>query len=577
LADEIEEIRSRINIVDLVSQRVQLKKAGKDFEGLCPFHDDKRPSFRVNPILGRYKCWSCGEQGDIFNWVMKTQSLEFVDALELLAKQAGVTLSRKKVSAQEKSEKALHLEIMESAQGFFADHVNKSHTALEYLKSRGIEEAVVKDWEIGFAPEVGEALAVFLQKKGYSLSTCRTLFLVEEDASGGYYDKFRGRLMFPIRNEQSELVGFGGRALGDAQPKYINSSDTPLYRKGRVLYGMHKAGSAIARSKPRRAVLCEGYLDVIACHRSDVKGAVASLGTALSEDHARMLARWADEVVILYDADSAGQKATERALEVLRPFKIDVRVALMPQGEDPDTLLRNSGPGAVLEAVKNSKLPVDFKVDQIVSRYPEKNQGFWNEIVGALAEAKYAAEMERHIESLVSQYTGVSDQLHMREELRKQVLSGMRRKKKDQTSASSVAATVVMSVQSLQPAEATLIAALPTPGLRTIAHDALVLPELQVSEAGRSFAQGYTETFGSEAPNGEASVWVGKLPEPLRDLVLQCSGDARFSNLSDRFVKDAINHLLRQLERRKLQLIKQGEREDRITQIEATLKAIKAR
>lgn len=575
MAGDIDDVRVRINIVDLVSQRVQLKKTGKNYQGLCPFHEDKRPSFSVNPLLGRYRCWSCGEHGDIFTWVMKTQGLDFPEALEMLAKQAGVELAKTPGVKRDKTEKALQLEIMEEALSFFRDQLAKSSTGQEYLASRSIDAAAVKEWELGYAPNVGEALAIHLQKKGYTLAVCRTLFLVEEDSSGGFFDKFRGRLMFPIRDERGELVAFGGRILGDGHPKYINSSDTPLYRKGRVLYGMNIAVTAIAKSKPRRAVLCEGYLDVIACHRAGVKGAVASLGTALSEDHAKMLGRWCDEVVILYDADGPGQKAAERAIEILKPTKLQIRVALMPSGDDPDTLLRKQGPAAVEAAVENATQPTEFKIDQLIAAHPEKNQTFWNVVVETLVEAPSIMEIERHVERLVSRFAGVEDQLYIRESVRKQVIQ--RRKAQRRPTGATFAPANVFAVAELQPAEATLIAALATMGLRTIAHEALVLPELFISEAGRAFSAAFQEAFGENPPTGEPSVWMSQLPEDMQDLVAQCESDGRFSNLSDRFVKDAIDKLVRALEKRKLQLLKQHDDPDRIAKIENTLRRIKNR
>jgi DNA primase len=573
LAGEIDEIRARIDIVDLVGQRVQLKKTGKSYQGLCPFHDDKRPSFTVNPLLQRYKCWSCQEGGDIFTWVMKTQNVDFPEALQLLAHQAGVTLSKQQADKTNRSERALHLEIMESALVFFQEQLAKSSIATDYLSNRGLDASVVAEWELGYAPDVGEAMAVYLQKKGYSLSLCRTLFLVEEDSGGGYFDKFRGRLMFPIRDERGGLVAFGGRVLGDGLPKYINSSDTPLYRKSRVLYGMNKAASAITKMKPRQAVLCEGYLDVIACHRAGVKGAVASLGTALSEEHAKLLARWSEEVVILYDADAAGQKATERALEVLKPEKIPVRVALMPNGLDPDTLLRKDGPAAVVNSVKEATLPTAFRLDQIVAAHPEKGQAFWAAVVDALVQASDIPEIERHTERLVSLYAGVEDQLFVRESLRNQVIQRRRSNRTSQPSAKPVA--MQMTVADLQPAESTLIAALLTPGLRNIAHEALVLPELMASASGRAFSQRYLEIFGEEAPVGEPAVWLNRLDEGMQDLVHRCASDPRFSNLSDRFVKDSIVMLRKQLEKRQLQLIKQKEDPNRLANIDKTLKRLK--
>jgi DNA primase len=575
LAGEIDEIRARIDIVALVGQRVQLKKTGRNFQGLCPFHDDKRPSFSVNPILQRYRCWSCGEHGDIFTWVMKTQNMEFVEALQTLANQAGVTLTKRAVDKIDRTERALQLEIMEAALEFFRDQLAKSSTAMDYLIGRDLDKETIATFEIGYAPDVGEALAVHLKKKGYSLALCRELFLVEEDASGGYFDKFRGRIMFPIRDERGALVAFGGRVLGDGMPKYINSSDTPLYRKGKVLYGMNHAITQIAKSKPRRTVLCEGYLDVIACQRSGVVGAVASLGTALSEDHAKLLQRVSDETVILYDADSAGQKAADRALEVLRPLKQKVRVALMPDGEDPDTLLRKKGPTAIVKAVEEAASPMSFRIDQIVASHEEKDQTFWSAIVSALVQGGDVAEIERYIERLVSKYSGVQDQLYIRESLRKQVMAERRRQSKP--AGQQVAAPVSMRVSDLQVAEATLVAALLTPGLRSIAHEAMLLPELMVSDAGRQFALSYAATFAGQMPNGEPSVWIGKLDEVEQDLVHQCASDGRFSNLSDRFVKDAVARLESALKRRELQLVKQVSDPDRLKQIHATLTSLKAK
>ncbi len=573
MAGETDDIRARIDLVDLVGQRVQLKKTGKTYSGLCPFHDDKRPSFTVNPTLQLYKCWSCGEGGDVFTWVMKTQNVEFREALEILATQAGVTLTKRGGEVPSKSERALHLEIMEAALGFFREQLSKSSVAKDYLKNRGLEQAVVDEWELGYAPDVGEAMALFLQKKGYALSLCRTLFLVEEDSSGGYYDKFRGRLMFPIRDERGALVAFGGRVLGDGLPKYINSSDTPLYRKSRVLYGMSRASAAITKMKPRQAVLCEGYLDVIACHRAGVKGAVASLGTALSEDHAKLLRRWCDEVVILYDADAAGQKAAERALEVLKPEKVPVRVALMPDGDDPDTLLRKQGPAAVVEAVANASLPTAFRLDQIVARHPERDQVFWSAVVDALAQASDIPEIERHIERLISLYAGVEDQLYVRESLRKQVIQ--RRRTSRTPEAREAIPAFQVAASELHSSEAALVAALLAPGLRMIAHEALVLPELFVSQTGREFSKAYTAVFGEEPPNGEPSVWINRLDPSLQDVIQQCASDPRFNNLSDRFIKDAKENLSKQLEKRHLQFIKQKEDPDRIAKIRETLRRLK--
>ncbi|MCH8980224.1 MAG: DNA primase, partial [Armatimonadetes bacterium] len=278
MADERELVRSRIDILDLVGQRVRLKRSGKNWTGLCPFHEDRNPSFSVSPDIGRYKCWSCDASGDVFTWVMETQGVEFREALEILAKQAGVELTRG--SRQDHTRRRRMTDAMAVALDFFRDQLQVSQRAREYCKGRGLDDDTLARWDIGYAPDLGEALAAELKKKGCKLSECRELFLVDGNEQIGYGDRFRGRVIFPIRDDQGNLIAFGGRIIGDGRPKYINSSDTPLFSKSRTLYGMHRARDTVR--KLRRAVVVEGYLDVIACHRAGVTNAVATLGTSLA-------------------------------------------------------------------------------------------------------------------------------------------------------------------------------------------------------------------------------------------------------------------------------------------------------
>ncbi|RYG41951.1 DNA primase, partial [bacterium] len=320
--DPRDEIRRRVDIVDLVGREVPLKKRGKNWLGLCPFHADKNPSFNVSPETGRYKCFACGAGGDVFTWVMERRNVDFPEALQLLAREANVILPERTGPREPKVD---HNSAMETALAYFREQFERSPLAREYVAGRGMDEATIKTWEMGYAPNVGEALAMYLKRAGISLAVAKEAFLVDEDAGGGYFDKFRGRLMFPIRDERGQLVAFGGRLLTTGHPKYINSGDTPIYRKSRVLYGLNRAREPLGKS--RRAVLCEGYLDVIACHRAGVETAVASLGTALAEDQAKLLKRWSDEVVILYDSDDAGRKAALRATDVLVAAGLRVRVA----------------------------------------------------------------------------------------------------------------------------------------------------------------------------------------------------------------------------------------------------------
>lgn len=406
--DDRDRIRSRLDIVDVVGKRVPLKKAGKEWVALCPFHDDKNPSMHVVPKLGRYKCFACGASGDIFKFVMDFHKVDFPESLQLLAEEAGIQLTQRSGKPADGTvPRKIRLEAMQFAQDFFVETLAKSEKAVSYCENRGLDEKTRLDWGLGYSPDMGEALAIALKKKGYSLADCRELFLIDLDGGGGFYDRFRGRLMFPIQDAMGNIVAFGGRILGTGNPKYINSGDTPLYSKRHLLYGLNRAKDAMA--KTNRAVLVEGYLDVIACHRAGVQTAIASLGTSLSEEHAKLLARHVKEVVILYDADEAGRKAAERAEQLLKVEGLNVRVALMPDGEDPDTLLRTVGPAGVIRAVEQSLSPIEYRLGKLKSEKSPQDPEFWKEAAATLAAADTDLEIEQHLSELAALYPFSTD------------------------------------------------------------------------------------------------------------------------------------------------------------------------
>jgi DNA primase len=485
VADERDLVRSRIDLVDLIGQRVKLKKSGRNWTGLCPFHEDRNPSFSVSPDIGRYKCWSCGASGDVFTYVMETQGLEFRDALELLAKQAGVELTRGK--GQDRTKRQAMFDAMSTAQAFFRSELRASSRALEYCRNRGLTEDVLDDWEVGFAPDVGEALIAELKRKGYRLADCAELFLVDGDDQRGYHDRFRGRLMFPIRDDQGNLVAFGGRVIGDGTPKYINSSDTPLFSKGRTLYGMHRAKEAVR--KERRAVLVEGYLDVIACHRSGVATAVATLGTAMGEHHVKRLALWCDEVTVLYDSDDAGQKAAERATEMLTQGGLRVRVALMPRGQDPDTLLREHGPEAVKRAVTQGVEPIDFLLKQIEARHSVESEEFWEQATGALANLTNQLEIERHLMPLAAKYPFMRDPERAARTLRQMVRKASRSRSKPDERPDAVTARPKRPVAMPPPLESAPFRALAELETRHVAWAICLDEALFITESGRRLSR----------------------------------------------------------------------------------------
>ncbi len=419
-----EEIRRRADLVELVGHRVALRKAGRKWTGLCPFHDDRNPSFEVSPEFGHYRCWSCGAKGDVFNWVMETQRVDFMEAMRILAKETGVEIPT--ASRRDRNEFEVMEAAMTEALVFFRQSLRDHREAIDYLKERKLAE-VADEWELGYAPGIGEALAAHLKKKGFPLALCQQAFLVDRDASGGYYDRFRSRLMFPIRDERGRLIAFGGRIVGPGNPKYINSSDTPLYSKSRVLYGMNRARETIASSG--FAVLTEGYLDVIACHRAGIPQAVASLGTALAEEQVKLLKRWGERLIILYDSDEAGQKAADRAAEMARDGGLPCKISLLPEGDDPDTLLHTQGAAAIQMAIERGVTPLEFRVTRLESRLSQDDPGYWTEIVKVLATAETPLELQKYLLPIAARYPGIPDRQAAARALEKMVQAERRASK----------------------------------------------------------------------------------------------------------------------------------------------------
>lgn len=570
MTDEVKEVRARIDIVDLIGQTVALKRAGKNYKGLCPFHQDHNPSFDVNPNTGRFTCWACGEKGDIFDWVMKTQNVAFAEALQMLAQKAGVTLKRQ--DPLERSIRMSQRAAMECALEFYRHALAKSPQALDYCEGRGLDADVVEKWELGYAPENGEALTAHLRKKGFRLADCKPLFLVDGDEANGYSDKFRGRLMFAIRDERGDLVGFGGRVLGAGIPKYINSGDTPLYRKSRVLYGMNSAKEAMRDS--REAVLVEGFLDVIACHRADVKNAVASLGTSLTEEQAKLLKRWCDQVVILYDSDAAGQKAADRATEILGAEDLRVRVALVPEGKDPDTLLATLGPEAVQKAAKGGLSPLEFKVRALEAQLSYEDEEFWKQAIGAIAAAPSDMERTKFIEHLAGRYPELRNYDAARRALAKEVAKlrvGVK------APVRAVVTTPAKAPSPFRSQERAIFRAFLDEELRPFAWPALTRNELFETKGGAKLATFIVESFPSGPPAGAPSAWLDAVqPERARDLLLDIEADQMLV-VTGEVLSEALKTLERTLERRKVQEMISGDRTDeQLLQIGRRLRELKS-
>jgi DNA primase len=540
LSDERDAIRQRIDIVDLVSQRVRLKRSGKNQLGLCPFHDDKSPSFYVSSDTGRYKCFSCGETGDIFTWVMKTQGLEFFDALKLLADQAGVTLATRSPSERvDRSERDKQLSAMEIALIFFRSQLPKHTVPTSYLEKRKLPADVIDHWELGFAPENGEALVANLKKQNVSLALAKELFLTDTDSNGGYFDKFRNRLMFPIRDEKGGLVGFGGRILGDGNPKYINSGETPLYSKSRILYGLNKAKAKMM--KDRRAVLVEGYMDVIACHRAGITEAVASCGTALATDQARLLKRFVDKVTICYDADKAGQKAVLKAIEMFREVGLPCRIAMLPPGEDPDTLLNLKGANAVKEAIESSQSPFDFEVWLLEENLGINSSDFWDEIPKLLAKAESELDLERHLLRIASQHPTLKNTTSAISALRREVKTHRQTKKKEKA---EQATAIIREFTFLLPAEAIIFKALLDERYRRSYWRYVNDDTIFQTPAAERLRTALFTAFRDSAPSGSPSLWISDLDDEIAtQTMVDLNLDLRVQSLNESYVEGAVQNL----------------------------------
>jgi DNA primase len=351
----VEEIKSRIDIVELVSDYVALKRAGQNFKGLCPFHPEKTPSFMVSSPKQIFHCFGCGAGGDIFGFVMKYENLTFPEALELLAKRAGVELKPRKPG--ERGLKDTIKAVNREAQVYFIKSLSASKHAAEYLKKRGLNKEALGAFGLGFAPDSWHALSEHLKRKGFNESIIQKSGLTAT-GSKGPYDIFRGRIIFPILDMHGDVIAFGGRVMGKGEPKYLNSPDTPVFHKRNALYALHQAKDAVREAE--EAVVAEGYLDAIMCHQHGIKNVVAPLGTALTPEHVRILKRYAGPVVLVFDGDAAGVAAAKRSLELMLSEDANVKVLLLPEGEDPDSILNKKGAEHFRELLSQALSPVDF-------------------------------------------------------------------------------------------------------------------------------------------------------------------------------------------------------------------------
>jgi DNA primase len=403
--DVVREIKDRIDIVEFIGETVQLRRAGRNFRGLCPFHSEKTPSFHVSSERQTYHCFGCGRGGDIFSFVMGGEGLSFPEVLEMLASRAGVSLERQQQGRSER--KGVALAAMESALAFFSDSLSgpSGEAARKYLERRGIGAGAVRTFELGWAPSSWDMSKKHIDSLGVKMSDAMAAGLLSEGERGSY-DRFRGRIIFPIRDVQGRLVAFGGRVVDGEGAKYINSPEGELYSKRKNLYLLNVARQPI-REKGR-SILVEGYMDAIRLHIAGFTETVASLGTALTAEQATLLKRFADQCMICYDSDTAGQEAAIRGMYVLQQSGLDIRVVVLPAGKDPDDLVgEKDGPKQFVSLLQRAEpLPLfHIRVRRSELEDPAKRTAARREIIRGLAEMP-ALEANRHI-TQVAQGLGI--------------------------------------------------------------------------------------------------------------------------------------------------------------------------
>lgn len=379
----IDQIQDKTDIVEVISRYIPLKKAGRSYKGLCPFHHEKTPSFIVSPDKQIYHCFGCGAGGNAFSFLMKHENIEFPEAVETLAQKAGVVIPRGAGQRQELSSLAAQLyKINEMAAQFFQTCLVNDASAKEYLSSRGIGEEAIKSFRIGYAPDSWESLLNFFKKKGINESTLEKSGLVIPNDKGSYYDRFRKRITFPIIDLKDRIMGFGGRILDTSLPKYINSPETCVYSKGKNLYGLNLSKEHI--KKTGYVLIVEGYLDFIIPYQAGVKNLVATLGTALAIDQVKLLKRFTTTAIMLYDPDEAGEMASMRNLDTFISEAVNVYIAELPKGYDPDSFIRKFGYEDFTKLIKSSKNLFDYKFGKLASTFDAKT---------AHGKARIASEM----------------------------------------------------------------------------------------------------------------------------------------------------------------------------------------
>ena len=424
------ELADRNDIVDVVSEYVRLgKRSGANLFGLCPFHNEKTPSFSVSPDKQIYHCFGCGKGGGVINFIMEIEGLTFPEAVEFLARRAGMTVPQQENDASSRQRARLYALNREAARFFYRQLQEKSgEKARLYMQQRRITPATAKNFGLGYAPDSWDALAKAMREMGYSEQELLTADLVRRGKNGGVYDTFRSRLMFPVIDVRGNVTGFSGRIIGDGEPKYLNTKETPVYNKGKLLFGLNLA----KKSKSGYLILVEGNVDVVSLHQAGFDSAIAALGTALTNEQARLISRYTGEVILAYDSDGAGMKASQRSIDILEKLDVKVRVLRWENAKDPDEYIQKFGSGAFLGLIEKSESQIDYRLQNIRKRYdltvPEQKVDYLREVTKLVAS--FPGNVERQVYAMrVAELAGISSEAVIKEieQQRKRMLTGARK------------------------------------------------------------------------------------------------------------------------------------------------------
>lgn len=407
--DVIEEVRSRNDIVSVISEYVKLQRKGSSYFGLCPFHNEKSPSFSVSPDKQMYYCFGCGAGGNVFTFIQEYENYSFPEAMKFLAERAGITLPEKEYSQEERRAQDLRTRIlnvnkMAAKYYYYQLRTENGRQAMEYLKNRRLSDETIRSFGLGYSNKYSNDLYLYLKKHGVSDELLRESGLMNVDERNGMYDKFWNRVIFPIMDVNNRVIGFGGRVMGDGKPKYLNSPETAVFDKSRNLYGLNVARTARKKSM----LVCEGYMDVISMHQAGFKNSVASLGTALTTQHASLLKRYTNEVILTYDSDGAGIKAALRAIPMLKAAGISTRVLHMNPYKDPDEFIKTLGPEAFQERMDQAENSFLFEISILERDFdmhdPEGKTGFYQAAARKLMEFDQELERENYIQAVAERY-----------------------------------------------------------------------------------------------------------------------------------------------------------------------------